>query len=230
MLVRLDTRQEQAQLAAAEAQRDLARLNLERMRGLRDEGRSSPQAEYDRGERRAQAGGGAGRRDPRHDRAQDDPRAVRGHPRHPPGQPRPVPRRAATRSCRCSRCDPIYVNFSRAAAGGRPAARWAARCASRPRASTGADVAGKITAINSGRRRGDAQRPGAGDASPTPSGRLRPGMFVEAQVHAGRRAQTVVAAAGLRDQLRARTATRSSSSTTSRGRTGRRYRACASSS
>ncbi|MGZ7031552.1 MAG: efflux RND transporter periplasmic adaptor subunit, partial [Thermoanaerobaculia bacterium] len=34
VLVRLDSRQEIAQLAAAEAQRDLARVNLERSRGL----------------------------------------------------------------------------------------------------------------------------------------------------------------------------------------------------
>ncbi len=38
VLVRLDSRQEQAQLAAAEAQRDLARLNLDRTRGLVDQG------------------------------------------------------------------------------------------------------------------------------------------------------------------------------------------------
>ena len=36
--MRLDTRQERAQLAAAEAQRELARLNLERTRGLFDQG------------------------------------------------------------------------------------------------------------------------------------------------------------------------------------------------
>jgi membrane fusion protein, multidrug efflux system len=47
LLVRLDTRQERAQLAAAEAQRDLTRLNLDRARGLRDEG-ILPEAEYDR--------------------------------------------------------------------------------------------------------------------------------------------------------------------------------------
>ena len=40
VLVRLDTRQEKAQLAAAEAQRDLTRLNLERARGLRKIGRA----------------------------------------------------------------------------------------------------------------------------------------------------------------------------------------------
>jgi membrane fusion protein (multidrug efflux system) len=47
VLVTLDTNQERAQLAAAEAQRDLTKLSLERMRGLREKGVAS-QAEYDR--------------------------------------------------------------------------------------------------------------------------------------------------------------------------------------
>lgn len=47
LLVRLDTSQEEAQLAAALAQQNLARLNLERMRGLREKGVTS-QAELDR--------------------------------------------------------------------------------------------------------------------------------------------------------------------------------------
>ncbi|MEW6336274.1 MAG: efflux RND transporter periplasmic adaptor subunit [Acidobacteriota bacterium] len=47
LLVRLDTSQEEAQLAAALAQENLARLNLERMRGLREKGVTS-QAELDR--------------------------------------------------------------------------------------------------------------------------------------------------------------------------------------
>ncbi len=47
VLVQLDTSQERAQLAAAEAQRDLANINLERVRGLREKGVTS-QAEYDR--------------------------------------------------------------------------------------------------------------------------------------------------------------------------------------
>jgi len=46
-LVQLDTRQEQAQLTAAEAQRELARLNLERMRDLHRQGIVS-QADFDR--------------------------------------------------------------------------------------------------------------------------------------------------------------------------------------
>src|SRR5262245_25952694 len=46
LLAQLDTRQEQAQLAAAEAERELARLNFERLQGLVDEGATS-RAEYD---------------------------------------------------------------------------------------------------------------------------------------------------------------------------------------
>ena len=46
VLVHLDTRQEQAQLAAAEAQRDLAQLNFNRMQGLVSSGAVS-RAEYD---------------------------------------------------------------------------------------------------------------------------------------------------------------------------------------
>src|SRR5258706_1083850 len=47
LLVKLDSRQEEAQLAAAEAARDLARVSLNRMKGLRDSG-VIPQADYDR--------------------------------------------------------------------------------------------------------------------------------------------------------------------------------------
>jgi membrane fusion protein (multidrug efflux system) len=46
VLVRLDTRQEQAQLAAIEAQRELARLNFDRMKGLVNDGAVS-RAEFD---------------------------------------------------------------------------------------------------------------------------------------------------------------------------------------
>jgi membrane fusion protein (multidrug efflux system) len=47
VLVQLDTRQEQAQLLAAESQRDLARLNLDRMSDLHGQGITS-QSDYDR--------------------------------------------------------------------------------------------------------------------------------------------------------------------------------------
>jgi membrane fusion protein (multidrug efflux system) len=49
VLVELDVRQERAQLAAAEAQRELTRLSLERTRGLSDQG-VSPKADLDRAE------------------------------------------------------------------------------------------------------------------------------------------------------------------------------------
>ena len=47
VLVELDTRQERAQLAAIEAQRDLASLNYQRMKGLLSD-RVISQAEFDR--------------------------------------------------------------------------------------------------------------------------------------------------------------------------------------
>ncbi len=49
VLVELDTRQERAQLAAAEAQRDLARINFQRLQRLVKEG-VFPQADYDKAE------------------------------------------------------------------------------------------------------------------------------------------------------------------------------------
>lgn len=49
VLIELDTRQERAQLAAAQAQSDLARVNFERLRGLVKDG-VIPQADYDRAE------------------------------------------------------------------------------------------------------------------------------------------------------------------------------------
>jgi membrane fusion protein, multidrug efflux system len=49
VLVRLDTRQEEAQLTAAEAQRDLAEQNFERLRRLVEE-RAVTRADYDRSE------------------------------------------------------------------------------------------------------------------------------------------------------------------------------------
>src|SRR5207248_1358239 len=49
VLLQLDTRQEQAQLTAAEAQHELARANLQRMRSLTEQ-RIVAQAEYDQAE------------------------------------------------------------------------------------------------------------------------------------------------------------------------------------
>ncbi|HWM92639.1 MAG TPA: efflux RND transporter periplasmic adaptor subunit [Thermoanaerobaculia bacterium] len=55
VLVQLDTSQERAQLAAAESQRDLARLSLDRIRGLSDQGIIS-RADYDRAAAEARQG------------------------------------------------------------------------------------------------------------------------------------------------------------------------------
>ena len=57
VLVQLDTRQEQAQLAAARARLDLARLSLDRIRGLREEGINS-QTEFDTAEAELKQAGG----------------------------------------------------------------------------------------------------------------------------------------------------------------------------
>jgi membrane fusion protein (multidrug efflux system) len=55
VLVKLDASQEEAQLAAAQSQNNLARLNLDRMRGLRESGVIS-QSDYDRSTAEAQQG------------------------------------------------------------------------------------------------------------------------------------------------------------------------------
>ena len=96
VLALLDTRQERAQLAAAEAQRDLARVNFERMQGLLNE-RVISRAEFDRAtaeQRQADARVGE-------IRAAIDRKTIRapfsGVLGHPSGQPRPVPRRRRRR-------------------------------------------------------------------------------------------------------------------------------------
>jgi membrane fusion protein, multidrug efflux system len=55
LLVKLDTSQEEAQLAAAQSQNHLARLNLDRMKGLHESGVIS-QSDYDRSTAEAQQG------------------------------------------------------------------------------------------------------------------------------------------------------------------------------
>jgi membrane fusion protein (multidrug efflux system) len=97
VLVVLDTRQEQAQMAAAEAQRVLARLNFNRMQELLDQQVVS-KAEYDPARRRRGSEKSArrsnGRRFARRSPASSAfARSTRGNTW-----------RAATRSCRCSHC------------------------------------------------------------------------------------------------------------------------------
>ena len=135
VLVELDTRQERAQFAALEAQRDLAKINYGRMQQLVKEGVIS-RSEYDHGQRSAKADGSECGGNPRHDRAEDDPRAVFGSARHSPGQPGPVSvGRERDSSAPVAESD--LRGFRRAAAGVDPG-----RCRPQP-AVTSEDLAGR---------------------------------------------------------------------------------------
>ena len=202
VLVELDTRQERAQLAAAEAQRDLAKLNLDRAKGLQAKQRHravrvrpgatprSKQAEASVGEIHATI------------ERKTDPRAVRGHARHPPGQPRPVPRgrrpdRAApvARSdlrellaCRSRTCGRIRVGDER------PRARRQHRDAARRRATSPPSTRSSTRPRATSRCRPRFRNP---------SGAAAPG-HVRASVRGRRRApEHRHRAAGVGDQLRA---------------------------
>ena len=94
------------------------------------------------------AGDGREVGDPRHDRAQADPGAVLRRPRHPPGEPRPVPERPAIRWCRCRRST-RSTSTSRCRSRSSGACGRAPRCASRPRARRAWKPPGKITAFDS---------------------------------------------------------------------------------
>ncbi len=92
LLVQLDTSQESAQLAAAQAEQRLANVNLERLRWLREKGVVS-QAELDRVVAEAeQATAKAAEIDATIDR-KTHPGALRGNPRAPPGPPRAISQR-----------------------------------------------------------------------------------------------------------------------------------------
>jgi membrane fusion protein (multidrug efflux system) len=187
VLVRLDTRQERAQLAAAEAQLELARLNLDRGRGLRDQGVIA-QAEFDRvyaENTQAQARVGE-------IRATIERKVIRAPftgvlgirqvnlGQYLVGGAPIVPLQAI---------DPVYVNFSvpqqevgRLHAGGE--VRLSAE------GDSGGEFAGRITAVDSvvdeSTRNVQVQA-----TVPNPGSRLHPGMFVETRVLLGA-GQTIV--------------------------------------
>ena len=181
VLVELDTKQERAQLAAAIAQRDLNRLNLDRSRGLSDEGIVS-RADFDRASaehKQAEARVGEiqaaiARKTIRAPFAgMLGIRQVNLGQYLAPGDP-VVPLQSL---------DPIFVNFtvpqqevSRLQVGG--AVRVAAEGAK------DAPLSGRITAVNSvvdeATRNVQVQATFA-----NPQGRLRPGMFVETKVLLG---------------------------------------------
>jgi membrane fusion protein, multidrug efflux system len=181
VLVRLDTRQERSQLAAAEAQQKLARLNFDRISGLLNKGVIS-QADYDR----AAAENTQGDARVSEIRATIERKTIRA----------PFSGVLGIRQINLGQyltagapivplqsLDPIYVNFSvpqqevsRMEVGG--AIRVAAEGSS---GTADAEFSGRITAVdsvvNEATRNIQVQATLA-----NPEGKLRPGMFVRAQV------------------------------------------------
>ncbi len=188
LLVKLDTSQEEAQLAAAESQRNLTRLNLDRMKGLHQSGVIS-QSDYDRSVAEAQ---------------QSDARV---------GEIRATIERKTIRApfsgllgirqvnlgqflnggapiVPLQSLRPVYVNF---AVPQREMGRLPAGTAVQLKPEGGSEVLakGRITAVDSvvDPATRNVQIQATFDNA---DGRLRPGMFVEAQVTLGAR-QVVVA-------------------------------------
>ncbi|PYQ02035.1 MAG: efflux transporter periplasmic adaptor subunit [Acidobacteria bacterium] len=180
VLVQLDTRQEEAQLVAAEAQRDLTRLNFERARGLAEQGIVA-KADFDRAEaenKQAEARVGEIRATIQRKRIRAPFSGILGIRQVNLGQY--LSAGDAVVSLQSLR--PIYVNFavpqqevSRLRVGGE--------------VSVSAEgipglVTGRITAIdsivNEGTRNVGVQATFAND-----DGRLRPGMFVETKIDLG---------------------------------------------
>jgi membrane fusion protein (multidrug efflux system) len=183
VLVELDTRQERAQLAAVEAERELARLNFERMRGLLNE-RVVSQAEYDRAtaeQKQAEARVGE-------IRAAIERKTIRA----------PFAGILGIRQVNLGQylaggdaivslqsLNPIYANFGvpQQEAGQVRIGRTVRVTAGN---STGADGAfsGRVTAIDS--RVDEATRNVQVQATlANPDGTLRPGMFVQTQLTTG---------------------------------------------
>jgi membrane fusion protein (multidrug efflux system) len=181
VLAQLDTRQERAQLAAADAQRELARLNFERMQGLLAD-RVISQSEFDRAtaeHRQMEARAGE-------IRAAIERKTIRA----------PFTGLLGLRQVNLGQylaggdplvslqsLDPIYVNFGvpQQAIGDMRVGRSVRVTAGEP---TAIDLAGRITAVDSiadeKTRNVQVQATLA-----NPGGRLRPGMFVQTEVVLG---------------------------------------------
>jgi membrane fusion protein, multidrug efflux system len=181
VLALLDTRQEQAQLAAAEAQRDLAKLSFERMQGLLNENVVS-RAEFDRAtadQRQSDARVGEIRATIERKTIRAPFSGILGIRHVNLGQYLSAGDALVT----LQSLNPIYVNF------GVPQQAMAQVRAGRSVRVTAADIGdvtfnGRITAIDSvvdeATRNVQAQATFA-----NVDGRLRPGMFVQAEVVLG---------------------------------------------
>lgn len=187
VLVELDTRQEQAQLRAAEAQLELANLQLDRMRGLREKGVTS-QAEFDRAvAEHAQAEARVGEI-----RATIDRKTIRA----------PFTGILGIRQVNLGQylsagdpvvplqsLDPIYVDFAVPQQQlGRLAIGTPVAVATEE--SDGVEASGRVTAIDSvvDRSTRNVQVQAAFENA---AGTLRPGMFVEVQVNDGGNRQLI---------------------------------------
>jgi membrane fusion protein, multidrug efflux system len=186
VLVQLDTKQEEAQLVAAEAQRDLTRLNFERARGLTEQGIVAKQ-DFDRAEaenKQAEARVGEIRATIQRKRIRAPFAGILGIRQVNLGQylsgGDPVVSLQALR--------PIYVNFAlpqqevgRLRVGG-PISVSAE--------GAGPAMTGRITAVdsivNEATRNVGVQATLAND-----DGRLRPGMFVETKIDLGAGASVI---------------------------------------
>ncbi len=181
VLVRLDTRQEQAQLANAEAQRSLTTVNFERIKGLREKGITS-QAEYDKAaaeHKQAVAQTGETQASIGRKTIRAPFSGVLGIRQVNLGQYL----KAGDPIVSLQSLDPVYVNFSvpqqqlgELRVGGE--VRVTAQ------GIKSSDTTGTITALNS--VVDEATRNIQIQATlGNPDGKLRPGMFVEAQVAVG---------------------------------------------
>jgi membrane fusion protein (multidrug efflux system) len=188
LLVRLDARQERAQLAAAEAQRELARMNLERVRGLVGQGIVAA-AELDRvsaEHKQAEARVGEIRATIERKQIRAPFSGVLGIRQVDLGQYL----NAGDPIVPLQAIDPIYVNFSV------PQQQLAeVRVGRELRVSAAGlgdkELTGRISAVDSvvdaATRNVQVQATLA-----NPKGELRPGMFVEARVVTGEGASALV--------------------------------------
>ena len=188
VLALLDTRQEQAQLAAAEAQRELARVNFDRMQGLLNENVVS-RAEFDRAtadQRQSDAHVGEIRATIERKTIRAPFAGVLGIRRVNLGQYLSAGDALVT----LQSLSPIYVNF------GVPQQAMAQARAGRTVKVTAANLAGRefsgrITAVDSVVDEATRNVQVQATLSNT-DGTLRPGMFVQAEVLVGATA-TIVA-------------------------------------
>ena len=191
VLVELDTRQEQAQLTAAEAQRDLAQVNFERMKGLVVDGAIS-KADFDRAaaeQKETEARVGEIRATIARKTIRAPFSGILGIRQVNLGQYLS----AGDPIVPLQSLHPIYVNFgvpqqdtSRVRLGGTLLVR--------AEDAGGVEFNGRITAmdsvVNPETRNVQVQA-----TVPNPAGKLRPGMFVQTSVRTGA-AQNVVALPG----------------------------------